>query len=40
VTTALEILPMWGLFEGSIWLAILVEKRQARSLESSATLGA
>jgi sec-independent protein translocase protein TatC len=40
VTTALEILPMWALFEGSIWLAILVEKRQAKALASSATLGA
>ncbi|MFL5952889.1 MAG: twin-arginine translocase subunit TatC [Gaiellaceae bacterium] len=25
VTTALELLPMWALFEGSIWLAALVE---------------
>jgi sec-independent protein translocase protein TatC len=27
VTTALELLPMWALFEGSIWLAVLVEHR-------------
>jgi Sec-independent protein secretion pathway component TatC len=27
VTTALELLPMWILFEGSIWLAVLVERR-------------
>jgi sec-independent protein translocase protein TatC len=29
VTTALELLPMWLLFEGSIWLAVLVERRAA-----------
>jgi sec-independent protein translocase protein TatC len=28
VTTALELLPMWALFEGSIWLAALVERRR------------
>jgi sec-independent protein translocase protein TatC len=28
VTTALELLPMWILFEGSIWLAALVERRR------------
>lgn len=39
VTTGLEILPMWVLFELSIWVAIWVERRQARGLESSATLG-
>ena len=27
VTTGLELLPMWILFEGSIWLAVLVERR-------------
>jgi sec-independent protein translocase protein TatC len=26
VTTALELLPMWALFEGSIWLALFVER--------------
>jgi sec-independent protein translocase protein TatC len=35
VTTALEILPMWALFEGSIWLAILVERRQAAAVQPS-----
>jgi sec-independent protein translocase protein TatC len=29
VTTALELLPMWALFEGSIWLAVLLERRSA-----------
>ena len=28
-TTFLELLPMWALFEGSIWLAVLFERRQA-----------
>lgn len=30
VTTALELLPMWALFEGSIWLAVWAEKRAAK----------
>ncbi len=30
VTTLLELLPMWALFEGSIWLAVLAERRSAR----------
>lgn len=30
VTTLLELLPMWALFEGSIWLAVLTERRAAR----------
>jgi sec-independent protein translocase protein TatC len=28
VTTFLELLPMWALFEGSIWLSVLFERRQ------------
>jgi sec-independent protein translocase protein TatC len=28
-TTLLELLPMWALFEGSIWLAVIVERRRA-----------
>ena len=39
VTTFLELLPMWALFEGSIWLAVLFERRQARGAPASATLG-
>jgi sec-independent protein translocase protein TatC len=31
VTTLLELLPMWALFEGSIWLAVLAERRAART---------
>lgn len=30
VTTALELLPMWILFEGSIWLAVFAEHRSER----------
>jgi sec-independent protein translocase protein TatC len=39
-TTFLELLPMWALFEGSIWLAVWTERRQAKTMQSSATLGA
>jgi sec-independent protein translocase protein TatC len=39
VTTFLELLPMWMLFEGSIWLAVLVERRRAKIAPASATLG-
>lgn len=31
VTTLLELLPMWILFEGSIWLAVLTEHRAAKT---------
>jgi sec-independent protein translocase protein TatC len=40
VTTFLELLPMWLLFEGSIWLAVFVERRMAKSTPASATLSA
>jgi hypothetical protein len=30
---------MWLLFEGSIWLAVLFERRQAKTAPASATLG-
>jgi sec-independent protein translocase protein TatC len=39
LTTFLELLPMWILFEGSIWLAVLVERRRAKVAPASATLG-
>ena len=39
VTTFLELLPMWILFEASIWLAVLVERRQGKVAPASATLG-
>jgi sec-independent protein translocase protein TatC len=34
VTTFLELLPMWALFEGSIWLAVLFERRQSAAAEA------
>jgi sec-independent protein translocase protein TatC len=39
VTTALELLPMWALFEGSIWLAILAERRQEAAVEAPGVSG-
>jgi hypothetical protein len=30
VTTLLELLPMWALFEGSIWLAVYAERCAAK----------
>jgi sec-independent protein translocase protein TatC len=39
LTTFLELLPMWALFEGSIWLAVLIERRKAKVAPASATLG-
>jgi sec-independent protein translocase protein TatC len=39
VTTFLELLPMWLLFEGSIWLAVIFERRWAKVSPASATLG-
>ena len=32
VTTGLELLPMWALFEGSIWLAFFVERARPHAL--------
>ena len=40
VTTLFELLPMWILFESSIWLAVLVERRRRKVATASATLGA
>src|SRR6266568_3969563 len=40
VTTFLELLPMWALYEGSIWLAVLFERRRAKVAAASATLRA
>lgn len=34
VTTFLELLPMWVLFETSIWLAVIVERRQPAPSEA------
>ncbi len=40
VTTFFELIPMWLLFEGSIWLAVLYERRRKKVMSRSATLGA
>ncbi|HLY94506.1 MAG TPA: twin-arginine translocase subunit TatC [Gaiellaceae bacterium] len=37
VTTILELVPMWIIFEGSIWLAVLVERRQPAAREATLT---
>jgi sec-independent protein translocase protein TatC len=37
VTTALELLPMWAIFELSIWLAVLVERRSAAAQPVAST---
>jgi len=34
MTTLLELLPMWALLEGSIWLAVLFERKQTRPAAS------
>jgi sec-independent protein translocase protein TatC len=34
-TTLLELLPMWALFESSIWLAVFVERRQPEPKETA-----
>ena len=34
VTTALELLPMWALFEGSIWLAFFVERARPAAIDA------
>ena len=39
LTTFLELLPMWLLFEASIWLAVLLERRKGKIAPASATLG-
>jgi sec-independent protein translocase protein TatC len=36
VTTLLELLPMWAIYEGSIWLAVLVERRVALAQQTPA----
>ncbi len=40
VTTFFELMPMWILYEASIWLAFLFERRRRKVSPSSATLGA
>lgn len=39
VTTVIEILPLWFLFELSIWLSILAERRAAAAVQASGATG-
>jgi len=39
VTTILETIPLWVLYEASIWLSILVERRQPAPVEATGTSG-
>jgi sec-independent protein translocase protein TatC len=39
LTTALELLPMWALFEGSIWLAYFVERRAPSRVPAAGVSG-
>jgi sec-independent protein translocase protein TatC len=34
VTTTMEMVPLWLLFEGSIWLSVLMERRQPAPQEA------
>ena len=38
-TTVLEILPLWVLFEGSIWLSVLLDRRAAAALAADGLSG-
>jgi sec-independent protein translocase protein TatC len=38
-TTMIEILPLWALFEGSIWLSVLLDRRQAAAVVADGVSG-
>ncbi len=38
-TTMIEILPLWVLFEGSIWLSVLLDRRQASAVVADGVSG-
>lgn len=38
-TTVIEILPLWVLYEGSIWLSVLLDRRQARAVVADGVSG-
>jgi sec-independent protein translocase protein TatC len=38
-TTMIEILPLWVLFEGSIWLSVLLDRRQAAAVVADGVSG-
>jgi Sec-independent protein secretion pathway component TatC len=39
ITTVIEILPLWALYEGSIWLSVALDRRQARSVVADGISG-
>ena len=39
VTTMIEIIPLWCLFELSIWLSIIAERRAAAAAQASGVAG-
>jgi sec-independent protein translocase protein TatC len=38
-TTTLEILPLWALYEGSIWLSVMLDRRQERTVVADGISG-
>ena len=38
-TTVIEILPLWVLYEGSIWLSVLLDRRQERAVVADGVSG-
>jgi len=38
-TTVIEILPLWALYEGSIWLSVLLDRRQERAVAANGVAG-
>jgi sec-independent protein translocase protein TatC len=39
VTTVIETLPLWALYEGSIWLAVILDRRQERAVVADSISG-
>ena len=39
ITTVIEILPLWALYEGSIWLSVLLDRRQGRPVVADSVSG-
>jgi sec-independent protein translocase protein TatC len=39
ITTVIEILPLWALYEGSIWLSVMLDRRQARAVVAGGVPG-
>jgi sec-independent protein translocase protein TatC len=39
ITTVIEILPLWALYEGSIWLSVILDRRQERTVVADSVSG-